>query len=343
MPINLNISSDYPDIDELIEKSNLPTDTIKQLEILKRIYQNYVIQLYNRQSQRSNIVDLTSSNYLQAKCDEDQLAKDFDTFCTDLKKYIEDIKRNHCINPIKVMCVVLSMTTCEAMSLKNSSDTTANDLFKSLQIYNIHDISDYYRDNRDEWIPYAHSNHFELEDSQQDAAKTNRSIRNIISNLITKFNKESNQPIELNFVTEEFFNSDVSLWKKIRKQGGIMIVDTVSLLHDKIQNVLLQSGIFGAEKISILAISPINSYSIQTNQILEDFINNNFEILASDFQELSNRRREIVRGDFRILNTWFYSILDEKIQPQATAGAISSMESRGLPQEKGISLLWRNQ
>jgi hypothetical protein len=340
MQVNSSLFSDYPGIDELIENGDLPIGTIENLKILRRRYQNYVIQLNNRQFLRSNIVDFASKDYLQAKCDEDQLVKDFEEFLTELEKYINDVKGINCINPIKIMCVVLSMTTCEAMSLKNSSDTTANNLFKSLQIYNIHDISDYYRDNREEWIPYAHANHFELEDSQQDEVKTEESIRTIISNMINKFNNESNKPVELNFVTEEFFNSSY-FRKELRKQGGIIIVDAVSLLHEKIKKVLMQSAVIGVEKISILAISPINPCNIQTNQILEDFIRNNLEDLYIDFREPFNRRCEIARGDYRTINTWFYSVLNEKKQPQATAGGRSSMDIRDLPEEKNISKLWR--
>jgi hypothetical protein len=337
--MNPNLSSDCPEIDELLERGDLPPVTIKRLKMLKKRLQDYDIQMLNRQSLRSNIVDLASPNYLQARCNEDQLEKEIITFLTEVKKYINEVKRSLCINPIKIMCVVLSMTTCEAMSLKNSSDIIVNDLFKSLQFYNINDISDYYRDNREDWIPYAHADRFEL-DPQQDADNTNRSIRTIISSLINKFNNESNKFIELNFVTEDFFNSS-SLRKELRKQGGIIIVDAVSLLHENIKNVLLQSAVTGDEKISILAISPINPCNIQTNQILEDFIKNNLESLYFDFREPFNRRREIARGDFRTINTWFYSILDEKKQPQATAGGRRSMESRDLPEEKGISLLWR--
>jgi hypothetical protein len=228
------------------------------------------------------------------------------------------------------------MTTCEATSLKNSFNPVANDLFESLQIYNIHDITDYYHEkNREEWIPYAHANHFESEDSQQCSHEPRKSIRTIISNLITKFNEESNHPIEPNFVTEEFFNS-APLWEEIRKQGGIIIVDAVSLLHEKIKDVLLQSSVIGHEKISILAISPINPCSIQTNQVLESYIKSKFKGLNLHFQKPFNRRCEIARGDSRSINTWFYSILHEKIQPQATAGGRSYMGSIGLPDKKGF-------
>lgn len=328
-------------INELIRTCNLSSDEEEMLNNYQQIIQNHYTKISVMKSKRSDILDGNSSDYTQLLYNERKIEEEIVSYCDNLEKFIKDIEKRNCIVPINVMCVVLSMTTSEAMSLKNTSETTANDLFESLQVYNINDISEYYHDNREEWVPYAHANHFDL-DAQQDADDTNKSIRTIICNLITKFNNESKQPIELNFVTEQFFDPahSVFLWKEIIKQGGIIIVDAVSLLHDKIRNLLLQSGTIGVEKISILAISPINVSNIQTNKILEEFININLKYLASDFREPLIRRREIVRGDFRIFNTWFYSILDEKIQPQAqaTAGGRSKMGSLGLPDKKGFTV-----
>ena len=325
-------------ISELIRTSELSSDEEAWLNNSQQKIQNLYTQLSIMETERSNIVGYSSNGDIQLQYNIEKKKEEIVSSRDTLESYIKNIEKRNCIVPINVMCVVLSMTTCEATSLKNSSDTTANDLFESLQIYNINDISEYYHDNREEWVPYAHANQFDL-DPQQDADNTNKSIRTIICNLITKFNNENKQPIELNFVTEKFFDpvSSVFLWKDIIKQGGIIIVDAVSLLHDKIRDVLLQSGTIGVEKISILAISPINSSNIQTNKILEEFININLQHLASDFREPLIRRREIVRGDFRTFNTWFYSILDEKVQPQATPGGRSHMGSLGLREKKGFT------
>jgi hypothetical protein len=326
------------EVSELIQTFKLPSNLEEMLIDHQQTIQNHYRQLSVMETARSNIVNDNSDRYSQLLLNEKRKKEEIVSCCENLEKHIKDIKKRYWIAPISVICVVLSMTTCEATSLKNSSDTTVNDLFKSLQIYNINDISDYYRDNREEWVPYAHANHFEL-DPQQDAVNSNKSIRTIISNLVTKFNNESKQPIQLDFATEKFFDpiSSVFLWKEIIKQGGIIIVDAVSLLHAGVRDMLLQSGTIGVEKISILAISPINSSNIPTNKILEDFINTNLIHLASDFREPLNRRREIVRGDFRTFNTWFYSILDEKIQPQATVDGRNYMGSLGLREKKGFT------
>jgi hypothetical protein len=339
MPMNPNLQSEYSEInelEELIEKGYLSHEKLAYLEMLKTKLNNLERTITTKELQRSNMVNLGSSDYGQLMQDEDKLKEDISTLRKEYIEFINSIKTDNYTNPIKIMCVVVSMTTCEATSLKNSLDLITNELFKSLQNYNIDDISDYYFENREEWIPYAHAIHFELINSQQNAFETRKSIRTIITNLITEFNKVSDQPIELNFVTEEFFNS-APFWEEIKKQGGIIIVDAVSLLHHKIKNILLQSQLIGEEKISILAISPINPCFIQTNQILEDFIKRNLITLDHYFNKLFNRRCEIARGDFRTINTWFYSILYEKIQLQAKAKIRNYMGSQGLPEKKGFT------
>jgi hypothetical protein len=334
-------------VEEFINKHILEPDDKDSLLKLKQTLVNHITHLENAREAKSRIFNHTSDEYLQHEFNEGVIKKKLTEAREELFRFMQGIK-NPESSPISVMCAIISMNACEAKSLQDSFDPinsctetkiSPHQLFQSLRIHDIHDISNFYREDREEWIPYHHAFHFESENSPIPAVETGKSICDIITNLVKRFNEESDQLIEINFVTDKFFQQPYQFWEDIREQGGIIIVDAVSLLHKDIRRVLLNSSVIGHERIAILAISPINPCVLQPNRILERLISEKLEGMHLQFQKPFDRQCEIARGDFRSINTWFYTILHEKTKSKATSVGKSRMRNEAnLPPKRDFRL-----
>lgn len=123
------------------------------------------------------------------------------------------------------------------------------------------------------------------------------------------------QPIRPKFSSADFFDEDhtkrVQTWDQLRLSGCVLIVDAVSLFHPVLRQRLSQSEMSSNERAAMLVLSPVNSSTIQVNQLIEQVISSQMELTFSRFDEHLDRLCEIGVGDLRALQRWLFAILPE--------------------------------
>jgi hypothetical protein len=344
-------------LDEFTEQNDLSREASAYLNSQREEATNHFNVMIEKQTALSRIVDPNSNEALQIKMDIDTRNGYINQSLCKINEQIQSFQRRTDSSPISIMFVVVSMTIDEASDLEqlmNSAtpDTTnLRELLESLQGYNVSNFTRFYRQNREEWIPYTHSN------LEKNPIYYRQPISSIINNIIEKINdcRKNNCPvINPQFVSDQFFQSNIEkrgqFWEKLVREGGVIIVDAVSLFHPNIRRTLSASQVYGSQKVSILTISPINPCIIQTNQILEDLISSDsFEMVFAygQFQKHFDRRCEMGLGDFRSINTWFYSTLQETVailtQQKPQPENLELVRKRiGTERRHGYSELWRN-
>lgn len=216
---------------------------------------------------------------------------------------------------IEIPFVIVAMTQDEANQLRemtlnqlgagNDELKKFQDLTQMIKEHGIQDFINYYSEIREGWKPYI---------CQEST------IQAVIITMVEEINCYRSEIANLPLVQPKFLSHEclglddskrVSAWNELRQMGCVLIVDSISLFHPKVQEKLLKAEITSNENVAILVLSPINPYAIQANQLLEQTISYQMEPAFFRFNEELDKLCEIGIGDLRAMRRWFFSVIPE--------------------------------
>lgn len=174
-----------------------------------------------------------------------------------------------------------------------------------LEKMGISDLSPYYGVLREEWKPliYPHN-----------------SIRQIVIDMVNRVNHYQREPQQEprlfpQFLSNDFFTENrqkkISTLRQLRQLGGVIIVDSISLFHPILAQILSASDLGSNKRVAVLVISPINSSTLQLNQLIEQTVDSYMQMASIRFEEDFDKLCELGVGDLRTLRRWLYDVLPE--------------------------------
>lgn len=163
---------------------------------------------------------------------------------------------------------------------------------------------DRYGDDREDWHPHTCAEF---------------SIRKIVSEIIigSSHSRPDSPMLSPKFCTSEFFSDSAEvqerIWCQMSKNGGVIIIDAVSLFHPDIRQTLADSELMSNDNIAIVVMFPIDPTMHQANQVLEGELRKRMKRAFARFHSRHDKMCEIGVGNLRSLKRWFAAILPEAI------------------------------
>lgn len=207
--------------------------------------------------------------------------------------------------------VTVAMTRSEAEALASgqlfgeaavgAGAAEAFQKFKSLLLdCGIDDLASYYGAERDEWRPPFHQNH---------------TLQETIIDIVERVNQDAplDMPqIQPHFISTEFFSPDRETrqhtWQAT-DTSCIIVIDSISLFHPWVYEILQQSEMSSRDEVALLALSPVNFSQLPINQLIEKRI---MDRALDRFQELKGLS-EFGAGDLRVLRRWLFETLPDVV------------------------------
>ncbi|MBN2004212.1 MAG: hypothetical protein JXA21_12725 [Anaerolineae bacterium] len=231
-------------------------------------------------------------------------------------------------NTVEIPIVIVAMNKQQASELIQNGLMDAYADFQNLLIQfpedEIHQWLGRYGDDREDWHPHTCAEF---------------SIREIVDEIITESsNSRPDSPmLSSQFCTTEFFSdsADVQerIWCQMSENGGVVIIDAVSLFHPDIRQTLADSELMSNDNMAIVVMSPIDPMMHQANQVLEVELRKRMKRAFARFHLRHDKMCEIGIGNLRSLKRWFATIL-----PEATASI------QGLrPSQATLERTWETQ
>jgi hypothetical protein len=216
------------------------------------------------------------------------------------------------MEPISIQVAVVAMLKEEANRLfsgavfDNSVSADDRDQFEKLKYILQQDgfidiIPCYDEKSRDQWKPLI-ADQVHIDEIAQD----------IVERLNQKFIKPN---IRLHSLSSEFLSTDRRersfARDNLRDEGGLLIVDAISMYHPWLRQAFLDSHLFGNNRIAMIVIPPIVSKNIMVYQLLEEQIYTRYMETAffDFFDNHLNPFYEFGTNDIRNLRRWLFSSL----------------------------------
>jgi hypothetical protein len=201
-------------------------------------------------------------------------------------KFEFDLVRKNQRKDISIPFVIAAMTKSEATELDTMVNEDIQGLYKNfkndLHSYDIMDWKSCYSDLRRDWEPYIYKG---------------RPINAIITETIQYINKyryingETNCPkIQWVDSSQDFFEGEKGPETKslFCENGGILIVDSISLFHPAILERLTQSEALKNESVAVLVLSPINFGMLPPNLLIRDLMEKQLHTIIDSNGKESN-------------------------------------------------------
>lgn len=195
-------------------------------------------------------------------------------------------------------------------------------LKEALEQYGVGNWLSSYEEKRDDWRPVV---------TDQEL-----SIMRILLDVRDRLNSDarrnvSQAAIELESLSEEFLSSDIEqrrlAWSKLKYNGGILVIDAVSLYHPDLRTHLINSQVMEPkDSLAMIVISPLKSRAISINDILTTQIyGTHLQRAYYECVEEYSPFYEFGTSDISNLRRWLFH-------------TIPSIKSRGLGEEKRAAL-----
>lgn len=208
---------------------------------------------------------------------------------------------------IEVPVAVIAMNRSEAKTLETPADQDAfHQLSHALHTHAACSLSDCYDELRDDWKPL-------LADSQKSIASI---IAEVTERLNTANTGQPGQPVvRTRSLTEEFFSEDEvirnQVWDDMDKNGGVIIIDAISMYHDTIRKHLTDCNLFNTtNSVGVVVLSPYKSAAITINKVLRDQVYKGH--LPRPFNFFSNHWNPLYEfgvADIDNLRRWLFTAL----------------------------------
>ncbi|MGB0384098.1 MAG: hypothetical protein ACPGWR_04660 [Ardenticatenaceae bacterium] len=219
---------------------------------------------------------------------------------------------------IDVPFVIFAMTSDEASSLiteavfendevRPAARTRFQKFRTALEEHEIEiaDLLPHYKKERDHWMPHTYS--------------SSQAIQKIISEMIERVNdkihlRRHSILIRPKFLSAHFCAQDYNTWQTLRESNCILIVDSISLFHPLLRDILVQSHLSSSPKAVILVLSPINTKHNDVNQLIEKELNSRIRPIFTRFDHELDKWCEFGMGDLRTFQRRLLAILFEKAE-----------------------------
>jgi predicted component of type VI protein secretion system len=170
--------------------------------------------------------------------------------------------------------------------------------------YGITGLQNSYHATPDEWQPPTYGT---------------KTIRSVIEDTLDKFNKkrESNPDpfsprLSADFLSLSFLG-DLKAWydttEKIKREGGILVVDALSLFHGTLYKLLDASKLTSQWNVDTIVLSPISARKIAVNEMIDQDLQDRLEDAFDQFMDKFEPRYELGIGDMLAVQRWLYSRL----------------------------------
>ena len=208
---------------------------------------------------------------------------------------------------IDVQTVVVAMNRGEAEALETLADQGAfHQLMQALNVFNVEQLSACYDDKRDNWKPL-------LADSQ-------RSIGSIIAEVTERLNRASTglpgrTIVRICSMSEEFLSESSAqrrqAWDAMEQNGGVIIVDAVSIYHPTIRQHFLNSQLISANNsVGVVVLSPLKAEAVPVNELLRSQVYAvHLERAFNYFADHWNPLYEFGVADVCNLRRWLFTTL----------------------------------
>jgi hypothetical protein len=233
---------------------------------------------------------------LIAKCERNDRLKDLVNMCCssipnvpqeELDALIKLVAPN--VPSVLIPVVVIAMTQQHLRELWSESAFSSSESYQhdrkdfrdvksELHKHEIDDLTHYYGDSPDDWIPIAFGN---------------TTVKSMIEESVERFNakqvNESHPKVSISFRSVEFFSSDSevrrsAVWQEFKNGTCLVIVDALSLLHPDVRATFIKSGI-GNDKSPIVLMLPFGITALSTNRILEEKLHPHIQAHLKRFEE----------------------------------------------------------
>lgn len=198
---------------------------------------------------------------------------------------------------IDIRIAVTTMTREQAIALDN--ETVFNNqeelnqfkaLRSALHKCGITDFTLHYGEYRDDWKPCVMVNQRSIREILQGVGQWLKANRDILAETA----------LNLIFLSDQIFSVDeegkeerLQAEKILKKYGGILIIDIISLYHPQIRNTLMHSQLIDSDKpVAMIVVSPLESKVLELNELLTNhiyispFMERAFDSFAKDLNPL---------------------------------------------------------
>jgi hypothetical protein len=178
-----------------------------------------------------------------------------------------------------------------------------------------------YGPHREEWRPFSLESH-------------SSTVRETITSVVDKINsgnleKEYLQLVRAEFVSSSFFvekrETRLTTWDLLRKSGGVLIVDAVSLFHPYVRQTISRSTVTTTNKVATVVISPSSQSTSWSTQAFSEILSATMEPVLLRCEHDLDRQVEIGLDTELAFRRWLYSILPEQAFAPATNTADSNL------------------
>lgn len=208
---------------------------------------------------------------------------------------------------ITIPVAVIAMNEQDAAEL-NAGDKL-NDLEKlkeALNVFQIKDIISCYGKSRNDWIPLF--------------AEQPLPIKTILNELVERLNRANaglpGRPvIEIRYLSDEFLSTVTSertlAWDTLESEGGVLIIDAVSMYHQKTCDYLLKSQLISTNNsVAMIVLSPLRFGAVTVNELLQTQVYvGPLERAFNYFGEHLNPFYEFGVADVCNLQRWLFTTL----------------------------------
>ena len=174
-----------------------------------------------------------------------------------------------------------------------------------------------YGERRDEWR--LHTDHKSV-------------IGQVLDMVFDEINYQLRQPENLPLIagdslSEKFFSPEHQgkSWEYLRRSGGLLIVDVISLFYPSIRKALVDSGLAARDEIAVLILSPLDFHALPANNCISELIKKEWALIFTRFARNLDHRYEMGSGNLYGIQRWLFNLFS---RPDDMATIINERKKR---------------
>lgn len=255
----------------------------------------------------------SDSDELQIQRDMERLDKQITEIEAEIAKLSQEAVQTESPDHLLIRVVVVAMRREQADAL-DSGKTFAgsqdyqhyDELRTALQAHGVSELAQYYGSTPDDWSPFI--------------GEPGETIAQLVERTVARLNDDDThragrRRIEIKWRSCECFSNNsaerMQSWDEVEGQGGIVIVDAVSLHHPDIRQHLKNSQVMGANShAAMIVLSPLKADTLPVNQLLRTRLYEaHLERAFNHFQAKLHPFWEFGVNDLCNLQRWLYATL----------------------------------
>jgi hypothetical protein len=254
----------------------------------------------------------------------------------DIRKVEEELRTTAAPVPdsqqdvIEVQVAVIAMNQSEAETLEPMADHEAfHQLADALHALNVEQVLACYDERRDDWRPLLAGNE--------------RPVRAIITEVADRLNKASaglpgRSKVQISSLSEAFLSDSGAerrqAWDAMEQNGGVIIVDAISMFHPIIRQHFLNSQLISANNsVGVVVLSPFKNEAVPVNEVLRAQVYAvHLERAFNYFADHWNPLYEFGVADICNLRRWLFTSL-----PQVRRSGLSPEQRAAIQTQVGVA------